>query len=1843
MSKKLFIKLFITVLFVSLLLVTCTQPSLRVEDNGEKEETPQEPVVVNTYEANTVIDNTLAGFIAQTKLRQVAGDASSDWTGDSAIVGYSEIFTPGIEGPAYYEFKVKTGDVDAGYILVSATQADIQIPEMATSGPTLTEEYQMATGVKELAVIRYDWFNSAALSVVSNTRSGEVKPQVLAVMGPGGVDIIKDENKTVMQAAFDKITAEYAKTVLENECLPYYNKEYITKYYEDLELDALNNAANRGGGGGGSIAKIEHVKQELDKSFKNGWHTPAWENHGEDYRVGFATGWAQLFAYWHQFRDKKRLFNHMDLNSALYSNDCKQYAGTNSGYLYDVMQEVNYEVTYIQEGLHLIPLHKYDATEYAKKKGYKASVEYGKDAWNYDAVWHQIELERPVLMEVSKTSWKEGSGSIDYCVTIEGVQRRYWSNTGATVEIGYLANFGFGDKRKWIYITSDRASWSDMYNMWDIYLVNITSSTIGNTVAKINITGDKTTGSGGNIAIHKVDVNGNDLGRISGFAASLYNATEHSIALTTPIAAGTYFAIKGDEVNNAAYRKTIKFFSGNNKEFSRVSNKLIHSTSDVILNQKGDYLRFYFDGTKVIAQSTYEKNEPPTVSGLKITGTLKTGQTLNAAYSYSDPNGHPEKGSLYQWYYSNTQNGSYISINGATAKLWTIPKGYSSKWIKVLVTPKDNTGLQGSAAWSAPYQISNTNPSITTPTVSGTFRVNHTLTLSYSYYDLDGDANASSIQWFYADSVSGGLKPIYGATGRTFTVTSAYNRKWICVRVIPKDTKGGQGVVKYSARTQIENLSPIITDIPTITGITRVYETLTVHYTFVDPEGGPDRSLIQWFYANAADGYSLTIPGATGKTLVVPEGYNRKWIRVQVIPRDQYGYTGPAKMSGSHLIDDTKPYATNVHVTGTTFEVGTKLTINYTFNDAENDAEGQTQYGWYVSNTENGQYSKIHEATGLEWTIDGGRSGKWIKAAVTPRDYFAVQGDQVFSKAYQIANNAPYVTNVDITSPSFRIGDRVETSYTFNDKDYDLEHLSLIQWYVSTTSPAGTFTAIAGATDRSWKITPSTNERWIKYSIIPRDLHGGVGPIEWSAVKKIANTNPYITNGTITGTTYQEGDVLSASYTFNDKDGGTEGTTTYQWYRSDTQNGTYEKIWEQKAKTWTVTPGMTNKWVKVEVSLFDNEGLSGGKITLGPQQINNSAPYASNINIEGLLRAEATLSVTYTYNDSDNDAPGAEYIQWYAADTENGTYTAITGATSSSWTIPIGYHTKWIKVGIRVADIFGEVGIEQRSVAEQVMNMAPHAANITINGTFKVGYTLSATYDYRDPEGDPEGTSTYQWYYSDSQFSTKYPIPGATGTTYIIEATYSNKWISFNPRLADIHGAVGSTGSYSKNHLIPNALPVANDVTIQGGPAVGNELTGTYSYSDGDLDHQGPSTFQWYVGDTDTGTFTEISGETTLTFFVAPAYIKKWIKFAVTPHDGIEFGNTYYSQPVFIVDTGNTTGNLTYIDMVTGADMGAMINPIVSPDGKYLYTVDDSNYTYTCYAIDNATGMLTKQYTRNDPYFKWVRSPSFSPDGKFLYFMTRSSFSIVWLSYDAATGDLTYVNTFYKNSTTYAFDKIAISPDGNHLYATSNSSPTNRLNWFSIDKTTGNLTYINNLNVNEFGLSGDSWITVSPDGKNVYISYYMSNSIGWFERDAATGDLTYINRTPGGQLDRPKDVVCAPDGKNIYVLNYNQHTVVNYSRDTTTGDITHYESVTNLDFRYLSDIDISNDGKHVYVGSRSKDAIIWFDRNETTGALSYKDKIAGYTVNNIYGLTINPAQNYVYVAGWQLVSIFSRD
>jgi 6-phosphogluconolactonase (cycloisomerase 2 family) len=241
---------------------------------------------------------------------------------------------------------------------------------------------------------------------------------------------------------------------------------------------------------------------------------------------------------------------------------------------------------------------------------------------------------------------------------------------------------------------------------------------------------------------------------------------------------------------------------------------------------------------------------------------------------------------------------------------------------------------------------------------------------------------------------------------------------------------------------------------------------------------------------------------------------------------------------------------------------------------------------------------------------------------------------------------------------------------------------------------------------------------------------------------------------------------------------------------------------------------------------------------------------------------------------------------------------------------------------------------------------------------------------------------------------------------------------------------------------------------------------------------------------------------------------------------------------------------------------------------------------------------------------------------------------------------------------------VVVSPDNKHVYSA--SSTDDAVAVFSRNESTGDLTFVEmQLDDSKVGGTIDGLLdakrlTISVDGKHIYVPTTGDDAVVVFSRNSTTGALTYVETQKDGiggvdGLNGAFQAVVSSDDKHVYVVGSTDDAIAVFSRNSTTGALTYVEmqkdGVGGVDgLNSARSIMISPDDKHVYVAGSIDDAVAVFSRNSTTGALTYvemqQDGVGGVDgLNGAYGVFVTPDNAHVYCASSSddAVAVFSRN
>jgi DNA-binding beta-propeller fold protein YncE len=274
-----------------------------------------------------------------------------------------------------------------------------------------------------------------------------------------------------------------------------------------------------------------------------------------------------------------------------------------------------------------------------------------------------------------------------------------------------------------------------------------------------------------------------------------------------------------------------------------------------------------------------------------------------------------------------------------------------------------------------------------------------------------------------------------------------------------------------------------------------------------------------------------------------------------------------------------------------------------------------------------------------------------------------------------------------------------------------------------------------------------------------------------------------------------------------------------------------------------------------------------------------------------------------------------------------------------------------------------------------------------------------------------------------------------------------------------------------------------------------------------------------------------------------------------------------------------------------------------------------------------------------------------SPDGRNLYVASSTSDAIAIFRRNATTGRLTQATgrggcISAKGAGTCATaialdapNSVAVSADGRNVYATARNSSSIAV--FTRNATTGALTQatdgsgcITDLATAQCttgrALRGADVVTVSPDGRSVYVGAFFANAVATFVRDPSTGTLTQpadasgclvdapvAGCTTGLALGAPEGMAISADGTSVYVAAALGNALVNLRRDPSTGTLTQAADgsgcvvatplagcATGVQLSGANAVAVSPDDATVYVTSLLANSVTTFTRTPATGAVT---------------------------------------
>lgn len=562
---------------------------------------------------------------------------------------------------------------------------------------------------------------------------------------------------------------------------------------------------------------------------------------------------------------------------------------------------------------------------------------------------------------------------------------------------------------------------------------------------------------------------------------------------------------------------------------------------------------------------------------------------------------------------------------------------------------------------------------------------------------------------------------------------------------------------------------------------------------------------------------------------------------------------------------------------------------------------GTWTYTWLAGTTRHSSnVANYTEVVGHEQslTVTAAMEGKYFicKVTVDGKDYY---GPSVSSGSGINANYIPgpvlgagqmELYNVKLSSDAPSIGDTLmATPYKDWSSPAGSDAKVTYTWSASTSQYSG-FTKIEGETGASLTVTDDLEGKYIRV-----EATAGVNTVSKTTSNKVKQAgavdvyavsliNPKTNNSVFAvGDTAQARAKEKGASTFIDAD-----KLNFQWQSSDTESGTYTDIAGATGETLELTDALGGKYLKCKVSSkIGSSSLtnSTGALVAAAGSINITSVTMSPAS--GKVEVGSTITATAKAGSTDVTADSHVSWQWYKGTSKyaSSCNTPIEGETGNTLTV-----TAALKGYYVVAKANGGYG-EQKpsyyaagpvSVAGQVELYDVEFEGSPATNGVHVGDTLKTKVRKKDGSRysyiDRTDNVTYQWQYantSSSPESAYIDIPGATETTYTVDAAYAGKYLRVK---VTSENTVSSTQKKSSSGGTQSVAPLG-PVTLKGQYklagidladknvtlSVGSKITpsvqvpGSWSGSTKDVPDDAELTMAWYAkgeGDTD---WTELS------------------------------------------------------------------------------------------------------------------------------------------------------------------------------------------------------------------------------------------------------------------------------------------------------------------------------------------------------------------------------------------------
>jgi 6-phosphogluconolactonase (cycloisomerase 2 family) len=271
---------------------------------------------------------------------------------------------------------------------------------------------------------------------------------------------------------------------------------------------------------------------------------------------------------------------------------------------------------------------------------------------------------------------------------------------------------------------------------------------------------------------------------------------------------------------------------------------------------------------------------------------------------------------------------------------------------------------------------------------------------------------------------------------------------------------------------------------------------------------------------------------------------------------------------------------------------------------------------------------------------------------------------------------------------------------------------------------------------------------------------------------------------------------------------------------------------------------------------------------------------------------------------------------------------------------------------------------------------------------------------------------------------------------------------------------------------------------------------------------------------------------------------------ALSPREDYAIAACFQAHSAVLLRRDGKNGKLEIVDSAFEAEngvsgLGFAIDAIFSPDGRFIYVLDGGMGGIAIFALRDGKLHFVSSEHGTDECLEGARGVALDPSGKTMYVASDGAGTLTVLARNVQTGLLKVQQVIADEKEGVhglegAFG-VTCSGDGQFIYTTSGRFHGDNAVGVFHRNDDGRLVVVQELIAPHGGLSsfrGGNRVRLSADEKNAYAVASQSGSLACFSRDGKSGRLKLTEmfdqekQTP---VQGAADVTVSPDGKHVYV------------------------------------------------------------------------------------------------------------